>query len=161
MDSFTNGPWNKMGVTDRVYFTPRVKELTNLSYLNNLSEKTKEAVKYLWIFGNKVTSLNGIESFTNLRYINAFGNSLSDINGLKNSNKIEYLRLADNTFTDNDVKQNNETDSLYSLQNLKELIWLDIATNSGIKHISYLSRTIKIKIFIYGWMFKFIWRRNC
>lgn len=156
MDSFTNGPWNKMEVTDRTFFTPRVKELTTLSYLNNLSEKTKEAVKYLWVYGNKVTTLNGIENFSNLRYINVFGNSLSDINGLKNSKKIEYLRLADNNFNDNELKQDNETDSLYVLQNLKELIWLDMATNSGIKHISYLSRTNKIKIFIYGWMSKLI-----
>ena len=134
-----------MDVTSRRGFKSRDCELTTVSYLNNLSEKTKGAVRYLWVYGNKITSLSGLESFTNLYYINLYGNSLTNVNGLKNSNKIEYLRLADNVFTDNDVKQNNDTDSLYVLQNLSKLTWLDISTNSGIKYISYLESLSKLK----------------
>ena len=131
-------------MTDRTSYNVRDCELTTISCLNNLSKSTKEAVKYLWIYSNKITNLEGLENFTNLYYLNIFGNSLSDINGLKNSTKIEYMRLADNTFSDSDEKE-NEKDSLYILQNLKELCWLDIAKNSGIKHISYLKDLTKLK----------------
>ena len=112
--------------------------MTSLLSMNNLTDGTKESIKYLWLYGNQISGLDGLEDFTSLIYLNIYGNNLNNINTLKNMSKLEYLRLADNTFADADEKQNTESDSLYSLQNLKNLYWLDISANSGIKYISYL-----------------------
>ncbi len=125
-----SGPVYFMNVTDRRAWEARISEFTTLIPFNDLKDSTKKSIKYLWLFGNKLENLNELNGFENLIYLNAMGNNLNNIEGLKNCKKIEYLRLDNNKFNDNDLKQNNETDSLYCLQNLSELNWLDISINS-------------------------------
>ena len=142
--NFNSGPEKYLGVTDRnINFGQRVDEVTTLDPLSKI--KNQLSIKYLWIRSCKITNLNGIKDFTNLIYLNSYGNSLNDINGLEKLTNIEYLRLANNSFNDEATKQNDNRDSLYVLQKLTKLFWLDIATNSGIKYISYLSELTQLK----------------
>lgn len=139
-----NGP-KPRGSTDRSNFSPRVQALTSLLSMNNLTDKTRKAVKYMWIYGNQITNVDELGDFSNLIYLNIYGNNLNSINGLEGLTNIEYLRLADNKLVDDEEKQNNESDSLYVLRNLKKLYWLDISKNSNIKYISYLSGLEKLR----------------
>ena len=143
MHTYNYGPEKNLTVTYRDDMYPRTDKLTSMSSLDKLKNKT--SLKYLWIYGCQITDLSGIQSFHNLYYLNVYGNNISNINGIEKLTNVEYLRLTDNKFNDSDEKQNNENDALYNIQNLKNLYWLDLSINSGIKYISYLSSLSSLK----------------
>ena len=67
-------------------------DVTDISSLTKISDVTKNAIKYLWINNNKISSLNGLEDFKNLYQIEAINNpNLKDVNAIKELKEIKYF----------------------------------------------------------------------
>ena len=130
-----------------IYPGRQEKSLTKVSDLNKLSLVTKKAVKYLYIPCNRISSLDGINEFTNLVELNAYGNNLSDIKALGNMKSLEYLQLYNNKFNDTENRSESDktNDALYVLRYLSNLYWLDISGNEGIGYVSHLSGLTNLK----------------
>ncbi len=123
--------------------------VTKISQLNNLSDKTKEKIKYLMINNNSIKDLNGVQDLKGLYLLRAESNELVDVDELANVN-LSYLYLPENNLG----KDNNE-DALKGLENIEnshsDLYYLRISNNDIVKvsFLSTLATSERIK-YVYG-----------
>ena len=100
------------------------KGITTLEPLNSLTDVTKKSIKYLSLNANYLTSLSGINDFTNLYLLRAENNCISDISGIKNMKNLSYLYLC-----------NNKIESLTSLENNTGLVFLRVDYNLNLNSL--------------------------
>ena len=132
--------------------------VTDISYFKNLSQKTKENVKYLSIQNNYIdgnleflkdfknlyllrmeynliTSLKGIENAPNLTYLYARYNNLGK--GLENEENINNSQNSLNTFSKMEYKDSFDTATYVS--NMNKLIYVDLVANNDLIWVNYLN----------------------
>ena len=112
-------------------------ELTDISGLAKLSTITKNAVKYLYINDNKITSLEPLADFSNIYYLRAQNNQITTLKGLENKANLTYLQVGYNKLDDITEIKDENVDAISAIAGNKKLYWLDLRNNK-IKWISYL-----------------------
>ena len=129
--------------------------ITKVDVLNNFTSKTKEAIKYLFLNNNDITSFVGIEEFTNLYLVRLEHNKVEDLKGLENKKNLKYV-IANNNLLGNSEVYNLEQedngknpilDSLSFLSSCSNLYYLNIESNN-IRWTEYLSNLPELKIIL-------------
>ena len=119
-------------------------ELTDISGLAKLSAATKNAVKYLYINDNNITSLEPLAEFSNIYYLRAQNNQITSLKGLENKANLTYLQVGYNKLDDTTEIKDENADVLAAIAGNKNLYWLDLRNNK-IKWISYLKDCTSLK----------------
>ena len=124
-------------------------ELTDISPLKNLSQETKQAIKYLYFNNNNIEDASVLEDFSNLYFVRLETNKLTSCKGLENKSSLRYLYLNNNLLGINETEiSNEEADSISFLKNNTALYRLDLSKNSNLKQISYLKNITGLKHFL-------------
>ena len=124
-------------------------ELTDISPLKNLSQETKQAIKYLYFNNNNIEDASVLEDFSNLYFVRLETNKLTSCKGLENKSSLRYLYLNNNLLGINETEiSNEEADSISFLKNNTALYRLDLSNNSNLKQISYLKNITGLKHFL-------------
>lgn len=124
-------------------------ELTDISPLKNLSQETKQAIKYLYFNNNNIEDASVLEDFSNLYFVRLETNKLTSCKGLENKSSLRYLYLNNNLLGINETEiPNEEADSISFLKNNTALYRLDLSKNSNLKQISYLKNITGLKHFL-------------
>ena len=124
-------------------------ELTDISPLKNLSQETKQAIKYLYFNNNNIEDVSVLEDFSNLYFVRLETNKLTSCKGLENKSSLRYLYLNNNLLGINETEiPNEEADSISFLKNNTALYRLDLSNNSNLKQISYLKNITGLKHFL-------------
>ena len=124
-------------------------ELTDISPLKNLSQETKQAIKYLYFNNNNIEDVSVLEDFSNLYFVRLETNKLTSCKGLENKSSLRYLYLNNNLLGINETEiPNEEADSISFLKNNTALYRLDLSKNSNLKQISYLKNITGLKHFL-------------
>ena len=82
-----------------------------------LTKADLEKVTKLWVQGNQLTDVKGLENLTQLKSLDLWSNQLTDVKGLENLTQLEQLHLGGNKLTS--VK------GLEKLTKLEQLILYD------------------------------------
>jgi hypothetical protein len=98
-----------------------------------IQESEAQAVLSLFVMGKYISSLEGIQSFTNILKLFCDENQLSSLDISQNPN-LEVLDCNDNKLTNLDVSQNSNLRSLYCRNN--QLTNLDVSQNSNLRTLS-------------------------
>ncbi len=118
--------------------------ITDLSFLSNLSETTKKAVKYLFVNNNQIDNIDFVSDFTNLITLRAECNKLSTLAPIEDINTLVYLHANNNNLGANEGDlANAETDALSKIINLKSLQLLYLS-NNPIRWVSYIKECTSI-----------------
>ena len=124
-------------------------QLTDISPLKNLSQETKQAIKYLYFNNNNIEDASVLEDFSNLYFVRLETNKLTSCKGLENKSSLRYLYLNNNLLGINETEiPNEEADSISFLKNNTALYRLDLSNNSNLKQISYLKNITGLKHFL-------------
>ena len=124
-------------------------QLTDISPLKNLSQETKQAIKYLYFNNNNIEDASVLEDFSNLYFVRLETNKLTSCKGLENKSSLRYLYLNNNLLGINETEiSNEEADSISFLKNNTALYRLDLSNNSNLKQISYLKNITGLKHFL-------------
>ncbi len=130
-------------------YNVRNNELTDISPLLNLSKTTVEAVKYLSLQNNAITSLDAIKNFKNVRLLRVEMNRLTTLSGIEDMNELYYLYAQNNLLganeeilgdNDNDGYDDgiNNDNALRPLTDKKMLYFLGLTYNNDLKFVHYL-----------------------
>ena len=152
--SYSHGPqkcmdcWSNNGSE----FGTSSSGITNLSKLSELSQITKNAIKYFYAEGNNLTSLEGITSLTNLITLKIQRNYLVNLNGINNLTNLEYLEISRNKLLDSSTRTEEEkiNDSLYFLSGCSKLKLLNLSYNTDIVWINYIKDLPITNLYMYG-----------
>lgn len=130
----------------------------DIDLLSNLSEKTKKAVKYLYLNNNSLESLGeekiengkkingGILDFSSVVYLRCEQNLLNDINGIKNMNNLTYLLANNNKLGFNEeITSTDEESAISALENVTKLTVLYLQNNTYLKKIKYIASNINLQ----------------
>ena len=129
-----------------------VKVITNVEELNNLTQTTKEKIKYLFLDNNEISSLKGIEDFKNVYLLRTEYNQLKDLTGINNMNNLTYLFANNNQLGIEEIYnedfeekgKNNTTDTMNLLKDKNNLYYLNLE-NNNLKWLSYIAEKNNIK----------------
>ena len=131
--------------------------VTDISSLNQISETTKNAVKYLWLNENQISSLEGISGFKNVYQLVIFGNpNLQNLNGIQQMTGLKYLYAQSCSNLQNieglinssqlillTIQNNNKITSLNGIQNASNLQSL-YTYNCNLQDITALEEKTKL-----------------
>jgi hypothetical protein len=123
------------------------KTITSTAPFDRLSKTTKEAVKYMSIQCNNITSLSGLTDYKNLITLRANNNELEDLKGIENmKDTLKSLNCKSNQLGKNESSTGKDAtkDALAPLQgfsaisnldlNYNQIIWIDYINLSGITY---------------------------
>ncbi len=121
-----------------------------------MKQENIDKVKSLFVTGDKVTDIGGIENFTNLEHLQLNGNPVSDISKISNLKKLTDLKLKDTNVKDISVLNEltglktlalENVKTIESFEPLKALINLENLnlTNTNIRDLSFISGLTKLK----------------
>ncbi len=156
--SYTEG-----GITSGVNEKKTENTITNVLNLNNFSDTTKKAIKYLFLNNNDIESLTGLEDFTNVYAIRAEYNQLKTLKGLENmvgkgeNIGLTYIIACNNLLGEDEVYntelandgKNSETDCLSYIYNCEDLYYINVNSNK-IKWTDYINNLSALKEFHIG-----------
>lgn len=95
----------------RDFGVDKTSGLTDISGLENISDTTKGAIKYMYLNNNNLTDnggLSALSKFTGLQYLTVANNSnLTNLNGLENLNLINFYAQNCNLLSIEGLKGNN------------------------------------------------------
>ena len=95
----------------RDFGVDKTSGLTDISGLENISDITKGAIKYMYLNNNNLTDnggLSALSKFTGLQYLTVANNSnLTNLNGLENLNLINFYAQNCNLLSIEGLKGNN------------------------------------------------------
>ena len=144
------------GLGDFYDVTLKNMGLTDISPLNNLTDKTCESVNYLSLQNNAIASLTVLKRFENVVLLRVERNNITTLNGLENMRLLEYLWAEDNMLGNQEVSLGdrdadgyddgvNEDNALVALNNLDKLYLLGLSKNSDLKFTHYISKNSNLK----------------
>ena len=133
------------------------RTVSDITCLNDLTDNTKNAIKYLYINNNNIKSISYLNKFSNLYLLRAECNALENLIGLESTN-IKYLMLAANQLGKNESydtsfeieKQYSETDALKAIENNTSIYYLRISENYDLKFVKYLKNISSVRYFYGG-----------
>jgi hypothetical protein len=126
-------------------------KVTNLDCLANLTSNTKERIKYLYLYNNKLSDITFLSGYKNLSELQIYINLISTLDGL-NSTELITLSAYSNLLGKDEIYdtskenlgKNEDTDSLASLAKCSKLSYLALNANQ-IKWVSYIENCVLIK----------------
>ncbi len=129
------------------------KFISTIEPLKNLNPVTRNAIKYLSLQCNDLTSIADLDVFENLYLVRIEGNQIKTLgecvngkwNGLYNANDLAYLYANSNNLgveeiyeLENETGKNTQKDSLACLENKQQLYYLRLTSNVNLKWVEYL-----------------------
>lgn len=128
------------------------KIITSVENLNNLTQITKEKIKYLFLNNNAIKSLNGIEGFKNIYLLRVEYNEIKDLTGINNMNNLTYLFANNNQLGIEEIYdetlENSGKDSTKDVMNIlkdkNNLYYLNIE-NNNLRWLGYIADRENIK----------------
>ena len=99
--------------------------LTNLEFLEGMTEGTKKAVKIFDCSNSKIESLKGIENYVNIESFTCDSTNIKDLKELKNMNNLKEVyasychNLGNNEVYDLALENNGKNKDLDSLASLE------------------------------------------
>ncbi|NHN24472.1 T9SS type A sorting domain-containing protein [Flavobacterium jejuense] len=87
-------------------------------------------IKYLNVSSSNISSITGLEAFTNILYLNATNNQLSNVNFSSNLN-LKFIQLSNNIITNIDCSQNLNLNTINLFSN--QLLTIDVSNLSSLK----------------------------
>ena len=132
---FSISGWNDIMTQSNINGDRNVdKYITSVSFLKNLTDATKKNVKYLCLSSNELTTLEGIEDFSNLNMIRAEKNKLNNVNSLGEKKLLTWINLYSNKLEDlNWITSDNNINYL-------DVMYNSITTTKGISKAKNLVR---------------------
>lgn len=150
--------------TDTHYGYTRNDKVTDISSLQNLNQVTKDAIKYISLECNRISSIESLKDYTNVYLLKVANNDLNSLKGIENMHKLTYL-IANNNLLGTDIENtetmNTEQDSLASISkvdisgndisrytftsNMPNLYMVDLSNNENLVWCNYLKDCNKIK----------------
>ncbi len=123
--------------------------LKSIEKLNNFTQNTKDAIKYLYLNNNSITDFSSIANFKNIYILRIESNCAIELDFLKNMIQLQYLTIANNKIINTNVfdksefnsiiylnaRYNNELVNCASLNNLSGLNYLYLDTCSNLSVI--------------------------
>ncbi len=122
--------------------------LKSIEKLNNFTQNTKDAIKYLYLNNNSITDFSSIANFKNIYILRIESNYAIELDFLKNITQLQYLTIANNKIINTNVfdksefnsiiylnaRYNNELVNCASLNNLSGLtdLYLDNCSNLSV-----------------------------
>ena len=122
--------------------------LKSIEKLNNFTQNTKDAIKYLYLNNNSITDFSSIANFKNIYILRIESNYAIELDFLKNMTQLQYLTIANNKIINTNVfdksvfdlmfylngRYNNELVNCASLNNLSGLtyLYLDNCSNLSV-----------------------------
>ena len=96
------GGWDEYWANWNTYFYSVNGEanLESITYLDKLSTLTKNVVKKIMICNTKISSLDGIETYKELRYLRIYKNHLKNLDELTGLTFLTYLDISNNSDLD-------------------------------------------------------------
>ncbi len=146
------------------YGYTRNDKVTDISSLQNLNQVTKDAIKYISLECNRISSIESLKDYTNVYLLKVANNDLNSLKGIENMHKLTYL-IANNNLLGTDIENtetmNTEQDSLASISkvdisgndisrytftsNMPNLYMVDLSNNENLVWCNYLKDCNKIK----------------
>ena len=150
--------------TDTNYDYTRNDKVTDISSLQNLNQGTKDAIKYISLECNRISSIESLKDYTNVYLLKVANNDLNSLKGIENMHKLTYL-IANNNLLGTDIENtetmNTEQDSLASISkvdtssndiskytftsNMPNLYMVDLSYNADLVWCNYLKSCSAIK----------------
>lgn len=93
-------------------------KVTDISYLSNLNPTTKNAIKYLSLENNRITSIESLKDFKNIYLLRIQNNLLKSLSGIENMKELIYLYAKNNMLgseTEISNSMNIDMDSLSAI----------------------------------------------
>ena len=119
--------------------------LSDITPLNNLSNTTKNSIKYLLINNNQLTNLQALIDFRNVYLLRAECNLLETLEGLDNMSNLTYLFANSNNLGINETEENSTTNALAYLKSSNKLNYVTLRNNKNLKYVSYLKNYSSIR----------------
>ena len=150
--------------TRREYYVNHSK-FSQIELLSNLSEKTKQSIRYLYLNNNSITNIENIWEFSNITVLRIESNYITSLNGMYNENiksgitKCKYIFTNHNNLGKNleNENLNPELDSLSNFSKtifsndkytfeayLNNIVFLDLSYNNDLKYVDYLKPLITV-----------------
>ena len=100
--------------------------VTTIEPLRNLSNITKNAIKYLTVEFTEIKDLTPLRDFTSVNLLVIDNNEINSLDGLENMTNLNSLTCYSNPLAKDSINTsyNSETDSLKALINLKKLSYI-------------------------------------
>ena len=150
--------------TNTAYGYTRNDKVTDISSLQNLNQVTKDAIKYISLECNRISSIESLKDYTNVYLLKVANNDLNSLKGIENMHKLTYL-ITNNNLLGKDIENtetmNTEQDSLASISkvdisgndissytftsNMPNLYMVDLSNNENLVWCNYLKDCNKIK----------------
>ena len=138
--------------------------ITNISPLNNLTDTTKKAIKYLSLQNNNIESIEDLKDFSSVYLLRVECNKLTSLAGCENMQNLTYLYACENNLGANEVYlgvdenedglddgRNASTDALACLSGKNNLYYVHLIKNTNLIWIDYLKDSTSInKFFLAG-----------
>ena len=138
--------------------------ITTIQPIRQLSPKTKSKVKYINISLNDISSLEGMNEFSNLTFLKARNNSLTTLKGIEGLKNLKYLLVQNNVLgkdLEEETSINDDIDSLsyiakinerkggikdYTFTNtLTNLYYLNLSNNPNLIWVNYVKNCDELK----------------
>ncbi len=150
--------------TNTAYGYIRNDKVTDISSLQNLNQVTKDAIKYISLECNRISSIESLKDYTNVYFLKVANNDLNSLKGIENMHKLTYL-IANNNLLGTDIENtetmHTEQDSLASISkvdisgndisrytftsNMPNLYMVNLSNNENLVWCNYLKDCNKIK----------------
>ena len=162
--AISRGGTREICQTNTQYGYTRNDKVTDISSLQNLNQVTKDAIKYISLECNRISSIESLKDYTNVYLLKVANNDLNSLKGIENMHKLTYL-IANNNLLGTDIENtetmNTEQDSLASISkvdisgndisrytftsNMPNLYMVDLSNNENLVWCNYLKDCNKIK----------------
>ena len=113
-------------------FRSYISEKTGVSYGSIISDVVLTSIEGIKVSSRGISSLQGVEYFTELTYLYCDKNNLSSLDVTKNT-KLITLSCSGNNFTSLDVSKNTLLEYLFCQEN--QLSSLDVSKNTLLKYL--------------------------
>ena len=117
--------------------------LKSIAKLNDFTQNTKDAIKYLYLNNNSITDFSSIANFKNIYILRIESNYATELDFLKNMTQLQYLTIANNKIINTNVFDKSEFNSM---------VYLNARYNSELVSCGSLNKLS---------MLKFLYLDNC
>ena len=111
-------------------------KVTNISKLANLTQNTKNAIKYLNLNNNSITDFSYLNDFKNIYILRIESNYTANLDFLKAMTQIQYLTIANNKIVDTNV---------FDSSSFNSMVYLNATCNNELINCVGLNKLINLK----------------
>ena len=112
--------------------------LKSIEKLNNFTQNTKDAIKYLYLNNNFITDFSSIANFKNIYILRIESNYAIELDFLKNMTQLQYLTIANNKIINTNVFDKSVFDSMFYLNGRYNNELVNCASLNNLSGLTYL-----------------------